>query len=706
MDKGLTGGRAGLGSVAGIGLVAGTMEVAVALSFAALLFAGMGPAAYAKGAAFVLLGAMVSNLISSRWSSMPGAVIVPQDTSTAILAATAAPFLVVMDAGAAFATLVTYVAVATVVTGALMWLIGVLRQGGLIRFIPLPVIGGFLGGTGYHLVVGGADVITRGFDWSTAGVAGLVGGSVFALGMLLVLRRWPRPSLVPGSVVAGAVVFFVALWVSGTSMADARAAGLLMESVRTGLGLPFAEFGSADWSVVGAAWGGLATVPLVATLGMLLNVNALEMLQGHDADLDRELRAVGIANVAGGVSAMPAAYHTLGITALGYRVGVRNRGVPVVVAAMCLLAIVIGGPLLSLLPMPVIGGLIMFIGLGFITDWFVDRRRHMTGPEVLLMAAITVAVATLGFLVAVGLGLVASTIIFAVRYAAMDPVRHHATGLEMRSVVDRPAEAVGVLGERGDRILVVQLHGFLFFGTAKLAVERVGRLVSEGDDLEVVILDLERVHGADATGVSVIGKVAAMADRHGVKLVVSSVPASLQGELDAVLGDFQGVEVAQDVDHALELAENLVIGDITSPDSCDLEDVFGPSVWNRLRPHLDRREVEAGEVVIREGEATTGALLVERGRLVTEIPTDRGYRRVRSSGPGAIVGEMSIYRSGGRSARVTAAESSVLWSLDDRAIARIERSDPRLAVDLHRVMAAVMAESVAQGNVAMVALLR
>src|SRR5690606_16056214 len=144
VSKTLAADRAGIGSIAGIGLVAGTMEVAIALSFAALLFAGMGPAAYARGAGFVLLGATVGHLIASRWSSLPGAIVVPQDTSTAILATTAAPLLIGLGPDAGFATLLVYIAAAAVLTGVIMLMIGLLRQGGLIRFVPLPVIGGFL----------------------------------------------------------------------------------------------------------------------------------------------------------------------------------------------------------------------------------------------------------------------------------------------------------------------------------------------------------------------------------------------------------------------------------------------------------------------------------------------------------------------------------------------------------------------------------
>src|SRR5690606_40298649 len=115
----------------------------------------------------------------------------------------------------------------------------------------------FLRGTGDRLVIGGAGVITRGFDWNTVRITALVAGCLFALGMLLVLRRWPRPGLVPGSVAVGAALFFIGLLVTGTSTAEARSFGLLMESVRIALGLPCSELASADWSAVRVVCGRL-----------------------------------------------------------------------------------------------------------------------------------------------------------------------------------------------------------------------------------------------------------------------------------------------------------------------------------------------------------------------------------------------------------------------------------------------------------------
>lgn len=696
--------RQGALSVAGIGVVAGTMEVTVALSFSALLFSGLGTAAYARGAGYLLLGNSIANLLVSRWSSLPGSLVVPQDTSTAILATTAAPLLAALDPDVRVASMVLYVSAAAILTGAVMFLIGVIRQGGLVRFIPLPVIGGFLAGTGYLLVLGGAEVITGGFAFTTTSVIALVGGVLLAVAMLLTLRAKPIPGLVPGSVALGIALFFIALAVSGTSMEEARALGLLLSPSGTALGLPMGELLSADWSILATGWGGLVTVPVVATLGMLLNVNALEMVSGRDADLDRELRMVGTANLVVSVAGTPAVYHTVGVTSLGYRVGVMSRMVPVIVAATCLVAVGVGGPVFSILPVPVLGALLVFIGLGFIVDWFVDRRRHMTTAEVVLMAAIVVAVAAFGFLVAVGLGMVVAVILFAVRYAAIDPVRAHARGGELRSTVDRPRAAEAVLAERGAGILIVELHGYLFFGSARSAMDRVVSLMGAGEELEVVVVDLERVTGVDATGVATIMKLADVSLRRAEAFILSGLPASLRRE-EPILAAMPGVIVRADLDHALETAEELVIGRVTDPFSCSLGEVFGGETWDRLRPYLATREVRAGEVIISEGESSTGVFLVEEGRVVTEIPVDDGYRRVRLSGPGSVVGEMSLYRAGMRSARVSAVEDSVLAEMDGDVIGRIEHDDPVLASDVHRTLATVMAERVAQGNVAIAKLM-
>lgn len=697
--------RARLMSALGGGALIGFLEVAFLVSFAALVFAGAAPGELARGAGFMLGGAAVLNLIGARWSSLPGAVVMPQDTSTAIVAATVGTSLVAVEPGQRFGSTVLFIAVCTGLTGLAMVVLGVFRRGGLIRFIPLPVIGGFLSGTGYLLVMGGIDVVTGGFDFASTSIVALAAAVVFAVGLLLALRRRPGVALVPGAVVGAIVVFFLALLVSGTTLQDARALGLLTSSADAALGLPIDLLRSADWSVLGRGLGGLVTVPLVAILATLLNVSALELIAESDADLDRELRGVGVANIAAAFTGTTAGYHGLGLTALGYRVGVASRLVPVTAAGVCLVAGLIGDSLISVVPIPLIGAMLVFLGLGFITDWLVDARRQMTGPEVFLMVAIVAAVATIGFLAAVALGMVAAVIIFVVAYSRVDPVRHLTTGAELRSSIDRPPTAQEILDAKAESILIVELQGFLFFGTSKAVVERVAALIDEREVLSLLV-DLRHVDGADSTAVAALAKLARLARNKSCLFVVCDIPGALRTELVEALAPYPEASLSIDLDHGLELAEEAVIGDVVDARGCSLGEVFGRAEWERIRPHLGVVRARPGEEVIGFGESSVGILLVERGRIVTEIPANEGWRRVRSSGPGAVVGEMSLYRSGVRSARVVAVEPSILLSLDEAAIARIEREDPVLAVHLHRTMAGVLAERVVAGNAAVAALLR
>jgi sulfate permease, SulP family len=690
----------------GGGALIGFIEVAFILSFASLVFAGAAPADFARGLGFMLIGAAVLNLVGARWSSMPGAVVMPQDTTTAIIAATSGAVLAGVDPALRFESMVLYLAVCGALTGLVMLILGLVRRGSLIRFIPLPVIGGFLAGTGYLLVVGGVDLITGGFEFTTASTWALAAGATVAVALLVWLRRRPSVVLVPAAMVVGVVAFFVILLATGTTLDEARALGLLPGSASSAPGLPFRALANADWSVVRSGLGGLLTVPLVATLGMLLNVSALEMVGDADSDLDRELRTVGGANLAASLTGTVAGYHGLGMTTLAYRMGVVSRLVPAVAAVVCLIAFLVGGSLISVVPIPVVGATVIFLGLGFLADWLIDARRQMTGPEVLMMAALVVAVATIGFIAAVAVGMIAAVIMFVVAYSRIDPVRLEATGVEVRSSLDRAPAVEKVLAAGAESIVVAELQGYLFFGTSKTVVEKVVGMVERAGHLSCLVVDMRHVDGADTTSVAALIKLARIAERRGGSFLVSQVPEGLRTDLESALSPYPNASIVVDLDHALEIAEDLVIGGVADPIGGGLEEVFGHQQWSKLRPLLEQRNVGAGEEVIRYGDDSASILMVEHGRIDTEIPTSAGWRRVRSSGPGTIVGEMSLYRAGGRTARVIATEDSVVFELAARAISEIEASDPALALHLHRTLAALLADRLAASNTTVASLLR
>ena len=675
--------------------MAGIVIVTIVLSFAGLVYSGELAGLLPTGAALFLIGAAVMNLIAARWTSIKGAVIVPQDATTAVVAVSLAALLPAVAGEARLGTAIAYTAVATIAAGAVMLLLGLFHLGDLVRFVPRPVIGGFLGGTGWLLVVGAVDLATGGFETTSLDIlnAGLAAG--FGVALVVILRFRPNAMVLPGMVVGAMLLFYAALFVSGTSVEDARSAGFLPMIAGVELGFSGLSLGAIDWSVLGAGLGGLLTVPLVATLALLLNVTSLEAIGESDADLDRELTTIGVANLASSFTGSPAGYHTLGISAIGLRVGVVSRGIPVVVAAVCLIALGGGATVTGLLPTSIMGGVLFMVGLGFLIDWLYDGRRQMTFPEWLLMVAIVVAVATLGFLAAVLLGMGAAVALFAVAYSQIDPIRTIATGRQRRSTVDRTLNGSRRLAERGNEIVILELQGYLFFGTSRTLLNRVRQLVTETATLRCLVIDMRRVSGADSTAVASLAKLNRLAIEGAFHLTFSDVPESVSGPLQQV-GKI--ALFATDLDHALEEAEEAILGDADERGETS-RDRIDPDLWADLEPHLERLELEAGDVLVEYGDHSVGVFIIERGHIVAEIPTDDGrWRRVRSTGRGAILGEMSLYLESGRTARLRAGEQSTVYSLSESGISTLERDRPDVAARLHHLLALTLAERLALSN--------
>src|SRR5690606_3496404 len=167
--------------------------------------------------------------------------------------------------------------------------------------------------------------------------------------------------------------------VTGTSLEEARQLGLL-PSARVGEGGRLSSLLTADWSVLGRGIGGLISIPFVATMALLLNVTALDVMRGEDSDLDRELRIVGWTNLATAPLGSPAGYHALGPTALTFRLGIQSCVVPVVAAAVCVVAALPGPLLVGLNPTPEGGGVLPFLGLALLGGWTYARGRRRTRP--------------------------------------------------------------------------------------------------------------------------------------------------------------------------------------------------------------------------------------------------------------------------------------------------------------------------------------
>jgi sulfate permease, SulP family len=697
-----------------IGLVGGLIEVVSAVSYASLVFAGDLSGFVGYGIGLALLATVVNAAVLAWRATLPGTVAGVQDVPAVIMAVAAAAIAQRLGSQAppeqVFMTVVTAIGITTVVTGLALYALGHFRLGRIVRFVPYPVVGGILAGTGWLLATGAIVTMTDqplgAALWQADLLAKLIPGVLFAVALLVVHERSSHPLVLPSMVLAGTMLFHAVMFAAGRSLADLSAQGWLLGPFSDqGLWRPYAwsDFDQVHWPSIAVQAATLATVPVLSALALLANVTGLESAVRREVDLNRELKAVGIGNVATGSAGGFTGYHLLGVTALNHRAGAASRFTPLVTAGVCAVALFGGAPLMQLFPRVVVGGLLMFLGLSFLLDWVWKTRRSLPRIEHAIIAVTVLATALLGFLEAVAVGVAAAVILFVVHYSKVDVVRQTLSGARFHSRVVRSAAHGAVLRSHGDAIGVFELQGYLFFGTAARLLAQVRRRLDDPDlpPLRHVLLDLRRVTGADSTVAVTLDKLRDLLQPRRVVLVVTDASPAVAAQLDAVgLREAADCRRFSDLDHGLEWCESELLEAAGAPAEApghepSLHDFLAG--WqlesgqiDRLAGYLRRDVLAPGQWLMRQGMEADHLYLLVSGQLTTQLgPADGSQRpplRLSTQRGAQIVGEIGFYLGQPRSADVKADTTSVIYRLSADAMRRMEREDPALASALHRIV--------------------
>lgn len=289
------------------GLIAGVLLVIYAISMAALIFTGPLAEFVPVGIGLALFTAIVIAIVVALTNAMPGIVIMPQDSPAIILAMMAGAIATQIPTAdpALLPTVMMGLAIATSSVGIVYYLLGSFKLGNLIRFIPYPVVGGFLAGTGYLLAQGAFNVMTDRFfnlaDFPTLLLPTMVirwlPGCVIGLLLVLLLRRYDNMFIMPTIIVGSILAFYVTLWLSQTPLSSAREMGLLFgDFPEGGLWRPlhWSMVSQVKWPLIFGQADKIATIILLSVIALLLNVSGIELAARQDIDLNRELQSTGI----------------------------------------------------------------------------------------------------------------------------------------------------------------------------------------------------------------------------------------------------------------------------------------------------------------------------------------------------------------------------------------------------------------------------
>jgi sulfate permease, SulP family len=699
------------------GLIIGAVECVLAIAFATFVFGSSALFRQLPEGIGLYLGAAFLTLGFLAWRAGPrGVVGSVQDAAAAVLSIIAATVsakaaelahiarqsgLTDYERPDIFLTVVAATFLVTVLCGFLFLVIGRFRLGGLIRFVPYPVVGGFLAGTGWLLFKGGVFVATgtqvhlysvdQLFEFQ---LTKLLPAIAFGVILLVSVRVIKRPLVIPAVIGIGLVVFVIGMVVTGSSLEEVRAGGWVLgpfETTRLWELRTIEALGGADWLSVLESWAGIVTAVFVATIAILFNISGTELVLDRDLDTNQELRDAGVLNVVSGALGGIPGYHALSLTALAAHMRVDARATGLIAAAVPLAAVVFGAEVVGLIPRMIVGGALVFLGLAFIVEWIWDKRRLLPPLEYAVVVVILAGIMVWGFLVGVVIGLVAAVVLFAISYGRIELVREVAFGETYRSNVDRPATERAELRTLSDRVQILRVAGFVFFGSTARMLDRVRDRVAQTPP-RFLVIDLRRVTGVDSSAVVSFSKVLSLGEASGFEVIFTgaSEPVRAQLRRGGVVQAEGLVSFEPDLDRGLQRCEDALL---QAPDEAREHPATPDGLPQELVGHLERVEVAAGEVLLHQDDPPGDIYVLESGRLGVETSTAEGTRmRLRTLRPGVVVGEVTLYTAVPRTADVVAEVPSVVLRIGREEIERLEREEPELASTLHRWLATQLAE--------------
>ncbi|MGK7939320.1 MAG: SLC26A/SulP transporter family protein [Crocosphaera sp.] len=699
-------------------LIGAIISIIWAVSCSHLIFSGSLSEYISIGISLILVSNIITGVFIASRTSLPGIIPSIQEPPVAILSVVVSTIVAQSSIDNIETTLLTVI-VTIILTGILsgiaFFLLGHFRLGSLVRYVPYPVIGGFLAGTGWLLV---ASIIknSAGIEVSFNNFLELFSWEILtqwlpefslALFLLLIVRFYRSFFILPSFILLTILVFYLFLGITGLSIEDAREVGLLMEPMQSDTfwqPLSFSSFKKADFSIIVNHLPQLFSMIVLGVMGLLLNISGIEVALKKDIALNHELKVTGIANILSGLMGGGlTSYVSLSRSVLNHRLGASSRVVGWFLSGICALALLGGMSIFSLLPEILIGGLTLFLGLSFLVEWLYDGWWNLSKIDYFLVLLIVIFIAFWGLLSGIICGLIVAMILFVVKSSRLSITKNISSLADLSSHVQWSPLETKTIKKYGESVYILQLQGSLFFGTANQLFNRIRNRLSDLDKtpIKVVLLDVRLVNDIDSSALINFLKIKQLIKSYSIHLVLTNLTTKYQNKLQKQVGlQEEFIHIFEEMNQGLAWCEEQLLNQYYPiHKSCQLlenqlKKFFPPSVdSSKLMTYLKPFKLLPGDVLFTPGHLTLGMYFLESGKLsvIKEItPGKTKYLRTYKSE--TIIGEIGFYKQSNHSASVIADEYSSVYFLSSHDFRRMEKEEPELAVAFHKFIIKVLIE--------------
>ena len=625
------------------GFAAMLVALPASVAFGVTVYSAVSPHYAAFGALAGILGATALGLIAPTFGGTDRLISAPCAPAAAVLTAFAMQFVA---QGVEPFAIVLMMTVLGILTGLLQILIGFLGVGKLIKYIPYPVVSGYLSGVGLIIIGGqlptfaGAASGSRWFEvamnpqtWDWRGLA---------VGIVTVVTMLGAPRVtkaVPGTIVgilAGALTY-AGIAAVDPSMRTLQDNALVIGPLgATGEGYVqlitdrWYQIGEMKLSQVAALIGGAITLAALLSIDTLKTCVVLDQMTRTRHDPNRELAAQGLANVvASTIGGMPGA-GTMGASMVNLSSGGQTRISGIIAGVMTLVVALLLGAFVAWIPIAALSGVLIVVGLRMIdTDplRFLESRATVLDFSVVL-AVVAVAL-FVGLIAASATGVILSIILFLREQVGGNVVRRRSFVGQRSSTWYRPEAEMHRLEQKGNTAVIFELQGSLFFGTTHRLYQTLEPELATTDYL---ILDMQRVQSVDVTAAHMLNQVRDVLSERNVPLLISSVRERLPNgrnlreflELAGLSPDGERVILMPTLEAAIEWVEDRLLGDVAKADDSlpplELHEIAlfkgsKPDTLTDLAGCMETRSCKAGETIYARGDVDNNLYLIRSGEV-------------------------------------------------------------------------------------------
>jgi SulP family sulfate permease len=664
-----------------------------AIAFGISVYTPLGESYAGIAALSGVIGTIVIGLITPLVGGTPRLVSAPAAPAAAVLSVFVLEQVRIGEFS--YAQIPILVTIAILFAGVFQMILGFIGGGRLIKFIPYPVVTGYLGGLGILIIMAQLPrILAMSSEGSLLGnIETLTSDPIpplIGLATISTMVLMPKLTAKIPPTIASLAMGFSTYWILSIFHPELKSIHnnryVVGPIIPEGESL-FSHFGKNISNLGILTFPNLKMIIVPAfTLGFLLSIDTLKTCLVIDVystkrhDSNRELIGQGIGNFASSLFGGIAGSGTLGPTLVNLASGAKTRLSGFLVGVFALISLFFFANILKWIPVAALAGVLTVVGFRMI-DWrsFGLLKNSSTIFDFSVILCVVIAAISTSLILAAGVGILLAILLFVRDQIRSSVVRRTFLGHQKFSKKRRLPSELDALEQKADRNIIFELQGQLFFGTTDQLFNTLEPYLTSAKN---IVLDFRRVVNIDFTAVNLLKQIhTRLMDAKGT-LILANIPVLLSTGHDmkeylrslGLSDSSSNVKFFDEIDDALEYIEDEIIHE-ANLDLTKNVPFLNLSQFEFFEPFRKEdviefekciREIEcpAGENIFKMGDVSDEMYFIRKGTIRIQLPIEgKRSHHLATFGKGDFFGDMAFLDKETRSADAVAIESSLLYGI-------------------------------------------